>query len=500
MNLNVLAAFPIILPLVGAALVLVFSRRRMAQAVISVAILLAVLASALALLVGSLDGPVVLDVGGWQPDISITLVADRLSTVMLVTSVTVTLMVLGYSISQGVADGDRSAPTAVYYPAFLILSAGVSNAFLSGDLFNVYVGFEILLAASFVLITMGGSGERMRTGSVYVVVSLVSSAIFLIAIGYVYASTGTVNLGQLAQRLPEIDPGVRMILQALLLIAFGIKAAIFPLSAWLPDSYPTASAPVTAVFAGLLTKVGVYGIIRTQELLFQDSQLDDVLAWFAVATMLVGILGAVAQNDVKRLLSFTLVSHIGYMVWGIATASEDGLSSAVFYAVHHITVQTALFLVVGLIERRGGTTSLKKLGSLAKLAPAIAVLYLIPALNLAGIPPMSGFLGKLGLLQASASRGTGLDWALVAVGLVTSLLTLYAVIRVWNMAFWQEAPEPPPATTCPRGMMLCAGALVGMSLLLTCIAGPLRTFTDGTAAELRERGPYIGSVLPKEEP
>ena len=191
----------------------------------------------------------------------------------------------------------------------------------------------------------------------------------------------------------------------MLLVAFGIKAAIFPLSAWLPDSYPTAPAPVTAVFAGLLTKVGVYAIIRTQVLLFPDGRLDGLLMWLALATMIVGILGAVAQEDIKRLLSFTLVSHIGYMIWGIGTASAAGLSAAIFYVAHHITVQTSLFLVAGLIERRGGTTSLVRLGSLARLAPLLAVLFFIPAMNLAGIPPMTGFLGKTGLIEAAAQAG-----------------------------------------------------------------------------------------------
>lgn len=499
MRLNVLLAVPVVLPLLGAGILLAFPAKkyRRLQSVVAIGVLVLVLAAAVALLIGSLDGPVVLDIGGWAAPVGIALVADRLSTLMLVTSVTVTLVVLVYSLFQGVADGDKGAPSAIYFPAFLIMSAGVSNAFLSGDLFNIYVGFEILLAASFVLITMGGTSERMRTGSVYVIVSLLSSVLFLISIGLIYASTGTVNLAQLAFRLPEVDPGMRLVLQVMLLIAFGVKAAIFPLSAWLPDSYPTASAPVTAVFAGLLTKVGIYAIIRTQTLLFPGGRLDDLLGGFAIAAMLVGILGAVAQQDVKRLLSFTLVSHMGYMVWGIAINSDAALSSTIFYAVHHITVQTALFLVVGLMERRGGTTSLAKLGSLGAAVPVIAVLYLIPALNLAGIPPLSGFLGKFGLMQASATRGTPLDWALIAAGIITSILTLYAVIRVWNMAFWQKAPNPLPKSDCPRGMVASAGTLVALSLMLTVIANPLRTFTDVAAQELRSRAPYVAAVLPE---
>ncbi|MFD1718791.1 Na+/H+ antiporter subunit D [Georgenia deserti] len=491
-----LVAVPVVLPLIGTGLTLVLARRPKAQAVVSLTVLSLVLTAAVALLVRVEDGPVVMDVGGWAAPVGIALVADRLSALMLVISVTVTLGVLVYSLAQGLADRARAAPLAIYHPTFLVLSAGVSNAFISGDLFNIYVGFEVLLAASFVLITLGGTRDRIRAGTIYVVVSLVGSLIFLIAIALVYAATGTLNLAQLALRLPEIDPGTQLVLQVLLLVAFGIKAAVFPLSAWLPDSYPTAPAPVTAVFAGLLTKVGVYAIIRTQVLLFPDGRLDEVLMVVALATMLVGILGAVAQDDIKRLLSFTLVSHIGFMVWGVATSSQAGLSAAIFYTAHHITVQTGLFLVVGLIERRGGTTSLVRLGSLGRAAPVLAALYFVPAMTLAGIPPSTGFLGKAGLITAAAESGTGWSYTLIAGGLLTSLLTLYAVGRAWNMAFWQEAPEELPRASTPAGLVGPAAALVAFSLALAIGGGKLYDYTDSAAADLRDRMPYIVAVLP----
>ncbi|MFY9262760.1 MAG: Na+/H+ antiporter subunit D [Arcanobacterium sp.] len=496
MDLSFLLALPVVLPILGAGLSLAFASIRRLQGIISAGVLILVWGVAVALVGMVRNGPVVLDVGSWAAPVGIALVADRLSAVMLLTSVTVTLLVLLYSLAQGAADGDDAAPIAVYHPAFLLLSAGVSNAFLTGDLFNIYVGFELLLTASFVLITLGGTRDRIRSGTVYVIVSLVSSVVLLIAIAFIYASVGTVNLAQLALRLPEIDPGVRLGIQAMLLVGFGIKAAVFPLSAWLPDSYPTAPAPVTAVFAGLLTKVGVYTMIRTQTLLFPSSQLDDIIGVFAILTMLIGILGAVAQQDIKRLLSFTLVSHIGYMVWGISMSSEIGLGAAMYYAVHHITVQTALFLMVGLIERRGGTTSLVKLGSLAKLVPFIAVLYMIPALNLAGIPPFSGFFGKVGLIQSSVQRGHWVDWLLIAAGVLSSLLTLYAITRAWNMAFWQDAPEELPAKPIPWGMKGSAATLVGVSIFISLWAGPINTYTYIGAQELQARSPYIVAVLP----
>jgi multicomponent Na+:H+ antiporter subunit D len=328
-----------------------------------------------------------------------------------------------------------------------VLVAGVSNAFLAGDLFNLYVGFEILLMASYVLLTLGGTAARIRGGITYVVVSLTSSLVFLAGIALVYAATGTVNMAQLAVRLGELPEGTQVLLQSMLLIAFGIKAAVFPLSAWLPDSYPTAPAPVTAVFAGLLTKVGVYAVIRTQTLLFPGGALDDLLMWAALATMLIGILGAVAQSDLRRMLSFTLVSHIGYMVFGIALGTAAGLAGAIFYVAHHIAIQTTLFLVAGLVERQGGTTSIDKLGGLARRSPLLAVLFFVPAMNLAGIPPLSGFIGKLGLLQAGVADGSAGALTLVAGGVVTSLLTLLAVARVWTRAFWRSPNQSPAEET-----------------------------------------------------
>ncbi len=490
---------PVVIPLFAAGLTLALWRRPRVQPVVSVSALVLVLLSSVTLLVLADDGPLVVDVGGWAAPVGINLVADRLSALMLSVSSAVTLCVLLYSLAQGRDDDEESAPVSIYHPTFLVLAAGVANAFLSGDLFNIYVGFEILLAASFVLITLGGTRDRIRAGTIYIVVALLSSVLFLVAIAAVYATTGTVNLAQLALRLPEIDPGTRLTLQVLLLLAFAVKAAIFPLSAWLPDSYPTAPAPVTAVFAGLLTKVGVYAIIRTQTLLFPDGRLDDVLMWAALATMIIGILGAVAQDDIKRLLSFTLVSHIGFMLFGIALSSQAGWAAAIYYVAHHITVQTALFLVVGLVERVGGSTSLTRLGGLAKLAPVLAILFFVPAMNLGGIPPLSGFLGKLGLLQAGVDAGTPLAYVLVVGSVVTSLLTLYALVKAWNKAFWQSPQDEPRPVSMPFGMVGPTAALIVVGLVLTFAAGPLYAYTERAASSLTLRTTYVWAVLPDGE-
>ncbi|WP_166844898.1 Na+/H+ antiporter subunit D [Isoptericola sp. BMS4] len=505
-NVETLVPLPVLLPLFAAGLTLALYRFPAVQRIISVTALAATTAASAALVAVADSGPLVVDVGGWAAPVGIDLVADRLSALMLTVSGIMLLCVLLYSLGQGVAEGDEASsgrvgdaiPVAIFHPTYLVLAAGVANAFLSGDLFNLYVGFEILLAASAVLLTLGGTAERVRAGSVYIIVALAASLLFLAAIALIYAATGTVNMAQLAERLPDVDPTVRLALQLLLLLAFGIKAAIFPLSAWLPDSYPTAPAPVTAVFAGLLTKIGVYSVLRTQTVMFPDDErVDRILLVAALLTMLVGILGAVAQNDVKRLLSFTLVSHIGFMIFGVALATEAGTAAAIFYVVHHISVQTALFLVVGLVEWRGGSTSLDRLGGLAKLAPVLALLFFVPALNLAGIPPMSGFLGKVGLLTEGVRVGSPLAWALVVGSVATSLLTLYAVVKAWNKAFWQTAP-PEVATegSVPRGMMLPAGALVAFGLTLTVVAGPLYGYAERAAAASMDGRSYVEAVFP----
>jgi multicomponent Na+:H+ antiporter subunit D len=508
--MNYLVPLPVIIPLLGAALTLMMARAPRAQRVVSLTTLSAALLVSAALLgVTFFEGPQVVAVGGWAPPLGIVLVADKLAALMLVVSAAVTLCVLIYSIGQGLADGNEETPLSIYHPTYLVLTAGVTNAFLAGDLFNLYVGFEVLLVASYVLLTLGSTENRIRAGTTYVVVSLLSSVIFLSSLGLVYASAGTLNMAQLAGRLDALPDNLRLMLQGMLLLAFGIKAAVFPLSAWLPDSYPTAPAPVTAVFAGLLTKVGVYAIIRTETLLFPDGRIADVLMVIALLTMVVGILGAVAQSDIKRLLSFTLISHIGYMVFGVALTSVSGLSGAIFYIAHHITIQTALFLAAGLVERRGGTTSLERLGGLARVTPLLSVLFFVPALNLAGIPPFSGFLGKLGLLQAGVDDAGPLAWVVVAGGTLTSLLTLYAIGRVWNLAFWR-APHPDVPRTeeetendieqstpmLPKLMVGPTFALVAFSVALTFVAGPLFEITSEAAEDLLTRTPYIEAVFP----
>ena len=532
--MNALVPLPVLLPLFAVGVKFLLGPRRLGiQTYISLVVLVAdTVISSVLMVEADRHGPLVVQVGSFAAPLGISLVVDRFSGLMLAISSSVTLCVLIYSQSQRTADeneDEAGAPLAVFYPTYLVLAAGIADSFLAGDLFNLYVGFEIMLTASYVLMTIGGTDARMRHGAVYIMVGSASSLLFVAAVAVTYAACGTVNLADLAVQLGRVAPAVRLAVQLLLITVFAVKAAVFPLSAWLPDSYPTAPAPVTAVFAGLLTKVGVYSLIRAQTLLFPHDRQAALLYAVAALSMIIGILGAVAQADLKRLLSFTLVSHVGFLVLGVAIGSVRALSGTLFYAITHITVQTSLFLVTGLIERREGTADFGRLAGLARMSPVLGLLFFIPAMNLAGIPPLSGFIAKLALLQAAAADGGVGAYVLFGAMLVTSLLTLYAMSRVWARAFWRTPGEGlgkerdrqivlPGAggvavirstvgeargiggrrisisASYPVGMLGATAALILLSLAYSVWAGSIAEYTTRAAAELLDPDTYIQAV------
>jgi multicomponent Na+:H+ antiporter subunit D len=486
-----LVPLPLLLPLFGCALSVVVGRWRAAQRAVGLATLTGLLAAAVTLLiVVDREGVASTQAGGWPAPLGITLVADRFAAMMLVVAAATLLAVLVYAIGQ--ADVERRH--VGFHPVYLALAAGVSGAFLTGDLFNLFVSFEIMLTSSYVLITLGGRAEQVRAGMTYVVISLVASALFLAALGFVYASTGTVNLALLSAELPALPAGLRQALLLLLLGVFGIKAAIFPLFFWLPDSYPTAPTAITAVFAGLLTKVGVYAIIRTQTLLVApDDRAGTLLLVIATLTMVVGVLGAIAQNDVKRILSFHIVSQIGYMLFGLALFTVAGIAGALLYIAHHIIVKTTLFLVGGMLEHRVGTGQLDRIGGLLRTAPVLAVLFLFSALSLAGIPPLSGFVAKLALLQAGLQIEA---WGAVGVSLLVSALTLFSMTKIWAGAF--GGAIEPPIEQHQRVPALMTAPAVGLTIVafaIAAFAGPLYAYAERAAVDLLEPATYRSEVL-----
>ncbi|WP_219419266.1 Na+/H+ antiporter subunit D [Pseudonocardia nigra] len=504
--MTALVTLPVLLPMLGAAITVVGSRSALLQRVVGVVVLAAVAGLAVVLLVlADSRGPIVAELGGWAAPVGIALVADRVSALLLLVSTLVTLAVLIYAIDQRIADYGRATTSTTFHPMYLMLCAGVSLAYLTGDLFTLFVAFEVMLTASYVLITRRTGASRIRAGMTYVTVSLMSSLLFLTAVAMVYAATGTVNLADLAGRVEQLPPGLRGVLALMLLVVFGIKAAIVPLHFWLPDSYPNAPGPVAALFAGLLTKVSFYAMLRTQTLVAPRDEPWTLLLVLAVATMLVGAMGAVAQNDINRLLSFLLVSHIGFMLFGLAVFSAAGVGGAALYAAHHITVLATLFLVSGLITRHTGTVALDQMGGMLRSSPGLAVLFAIPAMTLAGIPPTAGFVAKFALLQAGAAAGVATA-AVAGVVVLASLLTLFALVRVWVRVFWGE-PKPALPDADPtdeavvgtartaRPMYAATAGLVAVSLAIAAFAGPLSAVTGRAGTDLLAREPYRVAVL-----
>jgi len=494
---NALLTLPIVLPILGAAASILAGRVKYAQRAISITVLGVMVVLSAVLLVRIDDqGTTAVQAGGWAAPMGITLVADRFSAVMLFVACVMLLAVLLYAIGQPGAERHHVGFQSVY----LVLAAGVAASFLTGDLFNLFVAFEMMLTASYVLMTLGGRAEQVRSGMTYVVISLIASALFMTTVALVYSATGTVNLADLSGRMAELPEGVRTAFSVLLLVVFGIKAALFPLFFWLPDAYPTAPSPVTAVFAGLLTKVGVYAIVRTQTLLFPpDSRSGTLILVVAGLTMVVGVLGAIAQDDVKRILSFNIVSHIGFMMMGLGLFTTAGLAATVFYTVHHIVAKTSMFLTGGLIEHVGGSGRLSRLGGMVRTAPVVAVLYMVPALSLAGLPPLSGFVGKLALVDAGVASGS---YPIVAAAMAVSLLTLYSMMKIWNGVFWspaEEAPEGvvhrvgrlggPALMVVPTALLVLAGVAMGV------LGAPLWELSERAAADLLDPNGYVEAVL-----
>jgi multicomponent Na+:H+ antiporter subunit D len=495
-----LVAVPIVVPLIGAALSILVGRLRVVQRIIGVTCLAIVSVASVASFVSvEQGGTIVARAGGWPAPTGIVLVADRFAVVMLVVASLMLLGVLVYAIGEPGAERNHVG----FQSAYLVLAAGVSGAFLTGDLFNLFVAFEMMLTASYVLMTLGGRNDQVRAGMTYVVISLLASTLFVTALALIYAATATVNMADLAGRMGELSAGVRNAFAVLLLVVFGIKAALFPLFFWLPDSYPTAPSPITAVFAGLLTKVGVYAIIRTQTLFFApDSRPGTLLLWIAGATMVVGVLGALAQDDVKRILSFTIVSQIGYMVMGLGFFTVAGVAAAVFAMVHHIVVKTTLFLTGGLIEHAAGSSRLTHIGGMVRTTPLLAALFLLPALSLAGIPPLSGFVSKLALVDAGIASQ---HYAIVAVSLLVSLLALLSMIRIWAGVFWNPAELATDAVSTagtidrrgsgPLLMIAPTAILVLSSVAIAVAAGPIHAFSERTARDLLDPTGYVEEVI-----
>jgi multicomponent Na+:H+ antiporter subunit D len=491
---------PIVMPFATAAVSLMARRQERLQRFLSV------LAAAGHLAVGAwllyrthLDGISVLHLGSWQAPFGIALAIDHLSALMVLITGVVYAAVAVYSWT----DMDTDALHRGYYPLLHILVGGISGAFLTSDLFNLYVWFEVMLMASFALLVLGRTREQLDGGVKYVVINLVSTLLFLTGLGLIYAMTGTLNMAHLHIKLQSAaNPGAVAAVAALLMTAFGIKSGLFPLFFWLPASYHTPPVAVSAIFSGLLTKVGVYALIRTFTLIvpfatFADTGLRELMLIVSALTMIVGVLGAAAHGEFRRILSFHIISQVGYMVLGLGLFTPLALAGTVFYLLHHIVVKTNLFLISGIVRRWGGSFRLAELGGFYRSRGFLALLFFIPAFSLAGFPPLSGFWAKMILIRASLETG---HFVLAVVAAVVGLLTVYSMTKIWNEAFWKPAPENgrrtgeaalPALTGCLAPVVVLAALTVFIGLW----PEPLFQMARQAAAELIDPGAYVYTVV-----
>jgi multicomponent Na+:H+ antiporter subunit D len=494
-----LLALPILTPLLTAILLHLLPQRSRPLRAIAFAGSLGALAAALGIFARVQRGGIqVLQVASWPAPFGITLVADLFSALMVVV-----VGVIGVAVTASSFAGvDPRREALGYHPLIQIVLMGVAGAFLTGDIFNLYVWFEVMLIGSFVLMSLHRTRAQLHAAFTYVGLNLLASAFLLTAIGLLYGQAGTLNLADLARAWPERrTPGLDAALSMLFLTAFGIKAGLFPWFFWLPASYHTPPAAISALLAGLLTKVGVYAMIRVFTLLFPDPNANvySVLLVLSAVTMAVGLLAALAQQDFRRVLSFNLVGHIGFTTVGLALGTPGALGGSMFYVLHHMLVISTLFLVSGLFLRQRRTTDLRGLGGLYHTQPMVACLAMIPLFSLAGIPPLSGFVAKVAVVSPMIGAG---QYVVAAVSLIVSLLTVLSMARLWDESFWKPSPTPSTMPQPRLGALILApiGFLVALTVGLTAAAGPVSALTTRAAAQLLDRREYVRAVLGEEAP
>lgn len=491
---DLLVIAPILLPLFLLIFCLMVGTRDKTAKVISMLGSTALLAACTFLLIEvERQGTLTVAVGGWQPPFGIVLVADLFSALMLWIAAFVSLIVLIY----GVEITDLARKTGRVHVLIQGLMLGVNGSFLTGDLFNLYVWFEVMLISSFILMVRERREDQLAGGLTYVILNLLASAMFLCGAGLLYGKLGTLNMADMAVKLSTIqDPEFVNTTGALLFVAFAAKAGLFPFHFWLPASYHHAGAAISALFAGLLTKVGVYALMRMFTLVFtaENGFSSDLILYLSMATMLIGVLGAVAQYNVRRLLSFHIISQIGYMTAGLAIGTHLALKAVVFYVLHHIAVKSTLFLVGGVLEMKTGTADIRRHGGFYQSQPLLAACFLIPAFSLGGIPPLSGFWAKLNLLQAGVESR---EWVFIAMALIVGILTLFSMVKIWNESFWKTQPDGQPnhLPLAPGRPYLAMFLLCALTLVFSFGGKFVFDLADRVATELTDSSFYIDAVL-----
>ena len=506
--------FPVVLPLVGAAVMLMLGSARDFHWLLAAVVIAAVIYCDVELFRRTLaEGPMSMTMGNWLPPFGISFTADVMSAAFALAAAGVALVILVYVHADMPADAVRDG----IYPLMLLLLAGVSGSFLTGDLFNLYVWFEVMLIASFGLMVLGGRRRQLDGTVKYGFINFLATTFFLLGLGFLYGLLGTLNMADIVRVAPNAYPPAMAGVTALLLLAFGMKAAAFPVNAWLPASYHTPNAGISALLAGLLTKVGIYALLRSMVMLLPASRelLDPAIAVIALLTLLIAPLGAIAETNLRRALGFLVIGGIGSVMLGIALPDGNGVAGSAAYIFHAMLTITGLYLAAGLIEKTTGATDTREMGGLYAANAPLSIIFLVLVLAVSGVPPFLGFWPKLLLLEAGLDgsgladpAAAGIDWwaaGLALALLVNALLTLIAGTRLWAHVFWRaghegaqsETPNPRLRALDARERGFGFGAAAFLTLvvlMLGLMPDPLLDLGRVAAGDLMQPGAYVGAT------
>ncbi|WP_077703484.1 Na+/H+ antiporter subunit D [Virgibacillus dokdonensis] len=488
-----LVILPIIIPMIAAIVLIFFNKNvRISRALTKLFSIISLATAGYITWYVLEHGTIILQTGDWMAPYGIVLVMDGLAVILVLTTNVISTACAFYAPYAGLEKREQF----YFYPFFFFLITGVSGAFITGDLFNLFVFFEVLLMASYGLIVLGGGKVQLRESLKYLLINLFSSMLFVTTVALLYAVVGTVNMAQIAERVQEVEQqGIITTIGILLFFVFATKAALFPLYYWLPKSYIVPNPVISALFGALLTKVGVYSILRVFSLIFvyQTDLTHEMFIWIAGLSMIFGIIGALSTSNIKLIIAYNIIPAIGFILLGIGVLNESGISGSIYYLINDMIIKTALFLLVGIIAYVAGTSDLRKMGGLIHYYPSLGWLLFLSAAVLAGLPPFSGFIGKLLLLKGAFEEG---EIAIVIVGLLTSLLILYSVVKIFINGFWGDKETMGTIVKKPiNGLMAPVVALLTISVLLGVGAELFYPSIESIAAYLLDPEIYIDSVL-----
>lgn len=491
-----LILLPVLIPLMASAVCMLFRGQLAIQRVVSgiVAVAMPLIGLFLVLAIRE-SGAVAVRLGNWPGAFGVVFTIDLFSALMIFLS---GIVHLGSWLFLVCGSLKRDHEGFLVHPLFLLLVSGVNWAFSTSDIFNLFVSFEIILLASFALQAYGNESSQIRETVKFVVLNFIASVMFLASAAFAYGLYGTLNMAELAVKIAESNfPAESAILGMMFLIVFGMKAAIFPLFFWLPDAYPKAPRGIVGYFSGILTKVGVYCLYRVFTIMFRDpvameQWFQPLLLAIGGVTMVVGVLGALSQDTIRRILCFHIVSQIGYMIFGLGIFTPLGVAAGMFALIHNGVVKSSLFLIGDAVEMNEGTQKLKKLGGLMTVYPTLALLFILAAFSLAGIPPLSGFYGKMGLVVEGISQG---HFTTVTLSLVTSVLTLSCMVKIWRYTFWGDRQEGAPTAVVNMPSIRAASGLVIASILVAIFSGWVMTLCLEASTLMFDRADYITAIL-----